>query len=180
MSELRTERGHALDTGGFLSFSVLTDVAVLAILAFFAVQTIRRAGQLLGLPGANVVGWVPVVLGGAILLVLMPLVAGRLWSQLSTRYTSDGVSQWRFWSYRSLAWGDIVRVYYDQRGLVLEGQTRAIRIIADFYRRPQQMLGVVHAQLAGGPQQPTRALVVNALRPGASELRPGGARASTA
>jgi hypothetical protein len=180
MSGLRTPPGRALKTGGFLSFSALGDVAVLMIFGYFAAHIISSVGQLLGYGGASVVAWIAVVLAGAILLVFIPVVAGRLWSQLSTRYTTDGVSQWRFLSYRALAWPDILRVYYDSHGLVLEGQTRAIRIIANFYRRPELMLDVVHAHLCAGAAQPARALVANTCRPGASELPTAGVRARIA
>lgn len=153
MSKLRKLRGHPLSTGGFLSFSVCADVTILLILGYFATHTVRRSGELLGGEAVNVVAWAPVVLVGTVLLVLIPLVAGRLWSQVTTRYTSQGISQWRFLSYRALAWPDIVRVYYDRQGLVLQGRISAIRIIADFYRRPERMLGLVQAQLCCGAEQ---------------------------
>jgi hypothetical protein len=180
MSELRTAHVRALNTGGFLSFSALADGAILLILGYFAVHVIGRSAELLRSDSASMIRWAPVVLGGAILLALIPLVAGRLWSQLSTRYTSEGVSQWRFLSYRALAWRDIVRVYYDRQGLVLEGETRAIRISADFYRRPEQMVSVIQSHLPSGPEQPAQELVVNACRPGHAEFQPRRARAASA
>ena len=168
MSKLETLPRHSLKTGGFLSFSVVGDLSILTILGYFTAHAVRRAGALFALHTLNVAAWAPVVLASAILLVLLPLVGGRLWSQVSTRYTSQGVSQWRFLSYRALAWREIERIYYDRHGLVLEGRTRAIRILTGFYRRPEQMLGVVHAHVSSGAAQPARAQVANTVRPGPS------------
>ena len=56
--------------------------------------------------------------------------------------------------------------------------TRAIRIMADFYRRPDQMLNIIQAHLPSGPAQPAQELVVNACRPGLAELHTAGARAA--
>jgi hypothetical protein len=180
MSSHLTLQGKRLSTGGFLTVSMLGDVATLAVLGYFAVHAIRRSAELLTGNGASPVNWVPVVLGGIMLLVLIPLVTGRLWSQISTRYTTDGVSQWRFLSYRALAWSDIVHVYYDGQSLFLEGETSAVRILAKFYRRPEQLLRILHLHLTGVSVQEKRNLLVSAKRPGAGELRPGGARANVA
>ena len=180
MSTRRTLHGQRLNTGGLLTFAMLGDLATLAVLGFFAVHAVLRSAELAAGAGAGLVSWVPVVLGGMVLVVLIPVVAGRLWSQLSTRYTTDGVSQWRFLSQRALAWSDILHVYCDGPVLVLEGQTRAVRILANFYRRPEQLLGILHAHLKGVSVQDRRNLLVSAKRPGAGELRAGSARANVA
>jgi hypothetical protein len=179
MSELQTAPDHPLNTGGY-SFSVVTDAAVLLILGYFAVHTVQKAGELLTADRASVVAWLPVVVASAIMLVVIPLIVGRLWSQLSTRYTTQGISQWRFLSYRSLDWPDVVRVYYDRHGIILEGQTRAIRIIASCYRRPDEMHRVVHAHLSSAASQTAREQLSSAARGGASELRREGSQASSA
>jgi hypothetical protein len=179
MSKLRTSGHHPLETGGFLSFVVVADITILVILGFFATHTVRRAAELAA-TRAGVGGWMPVLVASTILSVLFPLIAGRLWSQVSTRYTARGISQWRFLTYRSLDWPDVVRVYYDRQGMVLEGETRAIRIIASCYRRPEQMLRVVHAHLSRGANQPARETAVGAVRATASEFQRAGAQASSA